>query len=132
MADTKRDDPDASIAREEEEESHSHHGLDHEMSVLSSVVAREHLSDHGDERHEFPRASTPQDKGPCDDGGAPRWNDLTHHRHVVAPRDPDREGTRPGTRQGLPSFAQSEFYTVYLIFFIFSAVVDVLIFTYFI
>jgi hypothetical protein len=122
MADTKRDDPDApSIAREEESHGHSH---SHEMRVISSVVAR---ADHGGERHDFPRVGTPQDKGPCDDddsGAAPHWNDLTNHDRVVAPRDPDREGdfgvapaSAPITRQGLPSFAQSEFYTVYLILY---------------
>lgn len=127
MADTKRDDPDASsIAREEES---------HEMRALPAEVqfARGDLpvipdpGEAGGESHDCARASSLQTKGPCDDDGTtPHWSDLAN---VVAPRDPeeDRDAAHaPIMCQGLPSFAQSEFSTVCLIF-IFPTTVVVLI-----
>ena len=124
MADTKRDDPDASsIARGEE-------SLGHEMFVLSAAaqIAREPLSvvpdpdsgEGGCERHDFTRAGGPQTKGSChcDGGGACASHWSNGSANVVAPRDPEEEHgdfAAPITRQvrqGPPSFAQSEFHTV--------------------
>jgi hypothetical protein len=113
MADTRRDDPNASSIAE--------------MRALPATaqIARENLPDipdpaHGEpedggEAHDIARASSLQTKGPSDGDGANNWNAL---ENVVVPRDPEEEDhgftvpPTPITGQGPPSFAQSEFYTV--------------------
>jgi hypothetical protein len=122
MPDTKRDDPDtSSVAREQE-------SLSHEMRVLSAagaqITRQESLPDPGagaggGERHDF--ADALQNKGSFHEGGdetrVTHWSNNS--ANAVAPRDLEEEVhgefappiTRQA-RQGLPSFAQSEFHTV--------------------
>jgi hypothetical protein len=113
MADTRRDDPNAS----------SIVGL--RALPVAAQTARENLpaipdpghGADGGEAHDIARASSPQTKGPSDGDGANNWNTLAN---VVVPQDPreeDQDGftvppPTPITGQGPPSFAQSEFYTV--------------------
>jgi hypothetical protein len=112
MADTRRDDPNASSIAEMR------------AFPVAAQTARENLpaipdpghGEDGGEAHDIARASSLQTKGPSDcDGGAKNWNALAN---VVVPQDPEREEDQDGapptpiTGQGPPSFAQSEFYTV--------------------
>jgi hypothetical protein len=120
MSDTKRNDLDvSSIPREEE--SHSY-----EMRPVEAQISHSVIPELEPEPGEG-LASALQTKGTCDDvgGGAPHGHNLANAA-VVAPRDPEvgSEGredfavaSAPITRQGLPSFAQSEFYTVFFFFF---------------
>ena len=118
MADTKRDDHGtSSIAREQE-------NLSHEMRVLSAAAQISRGAGEGaggGERYGF--ADALQDKGSFHEGGdevrAPQWSNNS--ANAVAPRDLEEEDhgefAAPITRQGLPSFAQSEFHTVCLILY---------------
>lgn len=121
MADTKRDDSDASSPSIAEGEG------SHEMRALpvdDAQIARENLpvfpdsgrGRGGEAKRDIERESTLQNKGPSDGDGAMHWNAL---ENVVVPQDQgsfavDAASTpitvQPG--QGPPSFAQSEFHTV--------------------
>jgi len=114
MADKRRDDPDAPSISEMRA-----------LPVAVQQIARQNLpaipddpghGEVGGEAHDIARARSLQTKGPSNgDGGAENWNALAG---VAVSQDPDPEGDQGGctpiTGQGLPSFAQSEFYTVIL------------------
>ena len=119
----KKDDPNASLVAEGE--------ASHEMRAfpVAAQLAPENLpttdipdpgqGDDGGETHDIAQASILQTKGPSDGNGAKNWNALPN---VVVPQNSEEnQGSftvdpTPITGQGPPSFAQSEFYTVSLIF----------------
>jgi len=119
-ADMKKDDPDASLIAEGE--------ASHEMRAVAQL-ARENLpttdildpgqGEDGGETHDIARVSTLQTKGPSDGNGPKNWDALPNG--VVPQNSEENQGgftvaPTPITGQGPPSFAQSEFHTVNLIF----------------